>query len=303
MTVTAIPPFVVRNFIGAGDYDFNFLLYDTDDLVLTHISVAGVVTTLNDGEFSSSTLSPIPGGTVTVTTGALGSSGILHIRRVLPYVQGDDWVNNEDFDMELFERSIDQIVMMIQQISTEVGIAVTAITWRGDWSTPTGFLIRDLIVGPDGNWYACLIAHTSGTWATDLAAGYWALALDLAALTAIRDFCESALNLTAEDVVLTHADVVLTHADVVLTHADVVLTHADATQTALDRISTGENSTSAEAALASTLAARDLVWPLATSISSNFISPLANKTFQVGVGKRFLVGSAILAVYNNDPAN
>jgi hypothetical protein len=56
-------------------------------------------------------------------------------------------------------------------------------TPRGGWLTATAYAVNDLIEQPagTGNNYVCLIAHTSGTFAADLAAGKWML-LDGAAV-------------------------------------------------------------------------------------------------------------------------
>ncbi len=43
---------------------------------------------------------------------------------------------------------------------------------RGDWLTATAYALRD-IVTQSGNTYICALAHTSGTFATDLAAVRW----------------------------------------------------------------------------------------------------------------------------------
>lgn len=48
------------------------------------------------------------------------------------------------------------------------------ISPRGDWVTATDYGIND-IVANSGNSYICATAHTSGTFATDLAAGKWTL--------------------------------------------------------------------------------------------------------------------------------
>ena len=58
------------------------------------------------------------------------------------------------------------------------GIRVTApeanITWDGEWVTATSYSV-DHLVGNDGNVYICLVAHTSGTFSTDLSSAYWEL--------------------------------------------------------------------------------------------------------------------------------
>lgn len=49
---------------------------------------------------------------------------------------------------------------------------VDTIRTRGDWTTATLYYIND-IVTYGGNTYICLVQNTSGTFATDLAAGKW----------------------------------------------------------------------------------------------------------------------------------
>lgn len=51
---------------------------------------------------------------------------------------------------------------------------LTANTLRGLWATATSYAIKD-IVEESGNWYVCLVAHTSGTFSSDLTANKWAL--------------------------------------------------------------------------------------------------------------------------------
>ncbi len=46
--------------------------------------------------------------------------------------------------------------------------------WRGAWSTGTSYVVNDL-VKQSGSSYICLVAHTSGTFSTDLTAVKWEL--------------------------------------------------------------------------------------------------------------------------------
>jgi len=46
--------------------------------------------------------------------------------------------------------------------------------WEGEWVTSTAYVVSDT-VRQDGNVYICLVAHTSGTFSTDLTANYWEL--------------------------------------------------------------------------------------------------------------------------------
>jgi hypothetical protein len=46
------------------------------------------------------------------------------------------------------------------------------VNWRGEWTTATAYVLGDG-VSHGGSSYVCSIAHTSGTFATDLAALKW----------------------------------------------------------------------------------------------------------------------------------
>ena len=53
-------------------------------------------------------------------------------------------------------------------------LATSGVTVRGDWVTATAYAVKD-IVSETGATYICATAHTSGTFATDLAADKWVL--------------------------------------------------------------------------------------------------------------------------------
>ena len=64
---------------------------------------------------------------------------------------------------------------------------ISAGGWKGAWTTSTVYLPDDLVVdGASGagtqNVYVCAVSHTSGTWATDLGAGKWVLAINTSAV-------------------------------------------------------------------------------------------------------------------------
>jgi hypothetical protein len=48
--------------------------------------------------------------------------------------------------------------------------AISGITVRGAWVTSTAYATKD-VFSNSGTWYVCLVAHTSGSFGTDLAAG------------------------------------------------------------------------------------------------------------------------------------
>jgi hypothetical protein len=51
-------------------------------------------------------------------------------------------------------------------------IVVDGLNWRGNWATATAYALGD-IVQTNGIAYICIVAHTSGVFATDLAAVRW----------------------------------------------------------------------------------------------------------------------------------
>lgn len=51
---------------------------------------------------------------------------------------------------------------------------VAGVDWKGPWVTATAYVVNDL-VSESGNAYICTVAHTSGTFSTDLAAVKWQL--------------------------------------------------------------------------------------------------------------------------------
>lgn len=56
--------------------------------------------------------------------------------------------------------------------SAALAATYVPLDWKGAWLTATAYAINDA-VKEAGNSYVCLIAHTSGTFATDLAANKW----------------------------------------------------------------------------------------------------------------------------------
>lgn len=57
---------------------------------------------------------------------------------------------------------------------TQVTDATYVPNWEGEWTTATAYVVNDTVRN-DGNVYICLVAHTSGTFSTDLGAGKWEL--------------------------------------------------------------------------------------------------------------------------------
>lgn len=71
----------------------------------------------------------------------------------------------------------------------DTGVIQPQARARGTWATATDYWVGDLVIdGANGantqSVYYCLSAHTSGVWATDLAAGKWLVLMDFTALVA-----------------------------------------------------------------------------------------------------------------------
>ncbi|MGZ6779214.1 MAG: hypothetical protein ACXVGO_09495 [Mycobacterium sp.] len=59
-------------------------------------------------------------------------------------------------------------------INSALAILIAGWNIRGAWVTATSYALKDYVTN-GGNGYVCIIAHTGGVFATDLAAGKWAL--------------------------------------------------------------------------------------------------------------------------------
>mgnify|MGYP006935482549 CR=1 FL=1 len=59
-------------------------------------------------------------------------------------------------------------------ISSALAIMIAGWTIKGAWTTATAYSTQDYVTN-SGNGYVCIVAHTAGTFSTDLAAGKWAL--------------------------------------------------------------------------------------------------------------------------------
>lgn len=105
--------------------------------------------------------------------------------------------SEHDAELDAIEQTVDDLCANIAQIQRDdgglfngivtpdsfsnaslllIGAGTTTGSWlpRGNWATATSYALRDF-VNNGGQSYVCAVAHTSGTFATDLAAGKWVL--------------------------------------------------------------------------------------------------------------------------------
>lgn len=64
-----------------------------------------------------------------------------------------------------------------------ISLLAAAFAWRGAWAAATSYAVNDVVQGPLANNYSIYVvrvAHTSGVFADDLAAGRLAVVIDLA---------------------------------------------------------------------------------------------------------------------------
>ncbi|MGD9156919.1 MAG: hypothetical protein PVG39_00805 [Desulfobacteraceae bacterium] len=185
MTVNATTPKIAYDYNGVGDYNFNFKIFTENDIVVKYI-VNGETTILTLTTDYSVTITDTDAGTGYITTVETSTDGTLEIYRVLDIIQSTQWPTGGDFDEELLETALDKIVMIVQQleVTVEEGAAITS--WRGDWTTLEEYSIKDLVSDTvTNNLYYCVVAHTAGTFSTDLAAGYWELVFDASTISGV----------------------------------------------------------------------------------------------------------------------
>lgn len=186
MTVENITPITRKVYTGPGEYTFTFKVYDATTVKATHISATGVETILaNPADYTVTLNTGTDGGHIDTTSPA-SSGGYLDIFRELPFSQDLDLVGQGKFDPETLERGFDEAIMRLQQMQATIDALIITSNWRGDWATGAPYYIKDLLRGPTGNWYVCLSEHISDVFSIDLAAGYWALALDITTIGSLN---------------------------------------------------------------------------------------------------------------------
>ena len=181
MTVQAIEADITYTFNDEGQYPFAFDILKPNDVTVQFIDNLGVRHVLAMG---TDYLVVDNAGSryieIISTCGFIGQPGQLFIFRDMPVEQPTDWVNNEELDMELLEKSFDRVIMILQQFNTQMTSELAAITWRAGWKTGIVYEARNLVQAPNSNIYLATRGHTAGVFETDLLTGYWNLVIDIA---------------------------------------------------------------------------------------------------------------------------
>ncbi len=171
----------------AGDgsktsFSFNFVGDSTSVISVYTVAANGAMTLLSPTTYSITLNAPVTnsiwgvGGTIIypLVGSPIALGTYLFIQRVVPYQQNISILNQGNFYPQVIEQAIDLLAMQIQQLQSRT------TQFRGIWLTSTAYFQGDIVQdGVNGNnsnnYYICQIANTSGVWATDLAAGDWAI--------------------------------------------------------------------------------------------------------------------------------
>lgn len=182
-----------QTFLGNGvvtSFNFNFVADEAADIQVIYTNANGTQTVLTTSQYTLTINSPAVGqlwgvgGTVVypITGTPIANGTSLTVQRVIPEQQLVTILDQGDFSSQVIEQALDILEMQIQQVSARTG------QFRGTWSTGVTYNFGDIVVdGVNGtnttNWYMCINANVSGTWANDLANGDWQLALNLQSIT------------------------------------------------------------------------------------------------------------------------
>ena len=145
-------------------------------------------------------------------------------------------------NLELIQRDDGEIAnLSVGQEQLTSGVTIGFNT-RGDWVTATAYEIAD-VVWESNILYRCVEEHTSGTFATDLAAEKWIETLDIATLTEAAEAAQ-----TAAETAQTAAELAETNAETAETAAELAETNAETAETAAELAETNAAASAVDAA-------------------------------------------------------
>lgn len=181
-------------FLGNGatnTFNFTFVGDNETFISVVYTDTLGVAVVLSPSQYNISLNAPPVGsiwgvgGTITYPTmgSPIADGTSLTVSRTLPLTQTTTIANQGNFFPQAIEVALDTLEMQIQQVSGRSG------QFRGTWITDTAYNFGDYVVdgangANTGNYYMAIVGNTSGVWATDLAAGYWVLVIDIQTINA-----------------------------------------------------------------------------------------------------------------------
>lgn len=171
--ISETPPLIPYTYIGPGNYTFPFTIRRTEHLRV-ELEINGNILILSSSYYTVNWDPAVQGGSIDTTYPLPAEGGILTIKRILPISQPEPWGYNSVFSTALLESSLDNIVMIIQQLSAEFTASKVVTNWRQDWVSGVAYSLGDFVFY-NGDIYLCLVAHTSNTFAIELAELKWTL--------------------------------------------------------------------------------------------------------------------------------
>jgi len=171
-------------------FAFPFVGDSSSNISVSYINASGTQTALSPSQYTLALNAAAAnqlwgvGGTVTypLVGPAIATGTYLLIQRTLPLTQEVSVQNQGNYYAQVIEQALDIIEMQLQQVSARTG------QLRGVWATGVQYGYGDIVIdgangNGTGNYYLCVIANTSTTWAADLAAGDWSLVISVTAPT------------------------------------------------------------------------------------------------------------------------
>lgn len=187
MTIsTSASQIIVAGNNSTTAFNFSFIGDAASDIFVSYMDASGNLTPLTSSQYSI-TLTPATnnqlwgiGGVVTypLTGSPIATGTYLFIQRVLPLTQLISTQNQGNVYPRVTEQALDILEMQIQQVAARTG--QLRGTWISGLTYAYGDFVLDGINGNNtGNYYLCLQSNIASVWITDLAAGDWALAINV----------------------------------------------------------------------------------------------------------------------------
>ena len=268
-------------FLGNGvtnTFTFSFVGDAASDIVVTYTDTTGKAIVLTSSQYTLSLNAAAAGslwgvgGTVTYPTAGspIANGTSLTVARILPLTQTTSISNQGSFAPSVIESALDTLEMQIQQTSARTGL------FRGTWATGQTYNFGDYVIdgtngANTGNYYICILTNISGTWATDLAAGDWNLAINVQGISSYAT--SAAASATAAASSSTSAATSATNAATSASSAS-----TQATNAATSATSASSSATSATSSASSATTSASTATTQATNASTSATSAATSAT-------------------------